>query len=79
MSIVNLDEYKSVQQSKVIVDDLRAIIAIINTANIALRLFHYYWPVRELMISLRDAKTILEIHKAHHEQLIKARGDKGGE
>lgn len=71
MSTINLEKYKNIQQSKDIIHDLSQIIQILTLANRGLRGFYYYGPVKDLLVNLKDCKTILEIHKNHHENLIK--------
>ena len=70
MSATNLNDYKNLRRSKMIVLELKAAIRILNLSLRGLKEFQHYTPIKELMLSIKDCLTILEIHKNHHQQLV---------
>ena len=50
--------------------ELKAAVRILNLAIRGLKEFNHYTPIKELLPSIKDCATILEIHLAHHKRLV---------
>jgi hypothetical protein len=70
VSATNLDDYKTIRRSRVMVLELKAAIRILNLALRGLKEFNHYTPIKELIPSIKDCVAILEIHYNHHKQLL---------
>lgn len=67
---IDLAEYKDNLKSKVIVGELTAIIQILDFTIAFLKIYDYYAPIKDLLMHLKDSRTIIEIHKNNHEAKV---------
>lgn len=65
-----LEDYKDLKKSKVIVVELEVILKVLRLTIRGLKSFNYYEPVKQLLPHLRDCKTILEIHLNHQKNKV---------
>lgn len=77
MSATNLEDYKAIRRSRVMVMELKAAVRILNLALRGLKEFNHYTPVKELIPSIKDCATILEIHLNRHKQILAKEDDDG--
>lgn len=68
---IDLKEYKDQLKSKVIVGELTSVVQILDFTIKFLDLYNYYAPVKDIVIQLKDTKTILDIHLNNHKNKIK--------
>lgn len=70
MSATNLEDYKNIRRSRVMVMELKAAVRILNLAMRGLKEFKHYTPIKDLLPAIKDCATILEIHLNHQKQIL---------
>jgi hypothetical protein len=70
VSATNLEAYKNIRRSRVMVMELKAAVRILNLAMRGLKEFNHYTPIKELLPSIKDCATILDIHLQHHKRIL---------
>lgn len=70
MKPTNIQEHKKVSQSKVIIKDIENILQVVDKALKGFYLYKNYTPVAEILATIENNKTMLEIHLKKHKRMI---------
>lgn len=66
----DLKKHKLIKKTKVIIEELETLDKILETSLYALKKYHYYIPVAEIMSNINNNKTMIKIHKKHHKEIL---------
>lgn len=70
MSTINLNEYKNYQKALLIINDLNAILKILNTLSEALIKYRKYIPVKAVLKVIEAERMILKMYLKKYTDII---------
>jgi hypothetical protein len=76
-NVHKIKDFKDVKKLKLYISHLESILHIVALSIKGLELFEVYTPVREILVTMRQQKRILESHQTRCKKALKERGIKG--